>query len=183
MIYLLTILIAATRFLPHPPNFACLGALGLFAGCYLVGRKAYLVPAVALLLSDVVGQLAGIPGLGFYHPVVMIATYLGVSLAVPVGRWIRSSTSAGRLIWMRLPMAAVAASTIFFLLSNFGVWLGPWYPNTPAGLVSCFIAAIPFYTYTLAGDLFFAFVMFGAYELSFRPAAQRRTSDRFSAAS
>lgn len=165
MIYLLTLLIAASRFLPHPPNFACLGALGLFAGCYFAGRKAFFVPAIALLVSDLVGHIAGIPGMGFYNPMVMAATYLGVTLAVPVGRMLNN----GRL-WARLPAGAVVASTLFFLVSNFGVWLGPWYPTTFAGLATCFTNAIPFYGYTLAGDVAFASVLFGAFELSKVPA-------------
>ena len=166
MIYLLTLAIAATRFLPHPPNFACLGALGLFAGCYFAGRKAYLVPAAALLLSDLVGHAMGIPGMGFYNPLVMAATYLGVTLAVPLGRLARSQGVGDGANWKRLPLAALAASMLFFIVSNLGVWLGPWYPATAEGLVLCFTNAIPFYGYTLAGDFVFTAVMFGAFELS-----------------
>lgn len=185
MIYILTLAIAATRFLPHPPNFACLGALGLFAGCYFAGRKAYLVPAAALLVSDLVGQFFGVAGMGFYHPLVMIATYLGVTLAVPLGRWARASASGsarsqttdsrgpgGRVAWQRLPLVALGASTLFFVVSNFGVWLGPWYPTTIEGLAACFTNAIPFYGYTVAGDLVFTAVMFGLFELSQAPARQ-----------
>ncbi|QDV82848.1 DUF6580 family putative transport protein [Planctomycetes bacterium TBK1r] len=166
MIYLLTLAIAATRFLPHPPNFACLGALGLFAGCYFAGRKAYLVPAAALLISDAVSHLMGIPGMGFYNPMVMAATYVGVTLSVPLGRLVRAHADASGVNWRRLPIGAFAASTVFFVVSNLGVWLGPWYPASVEGLVACFTNAIPFYGYTAAGDLLFAGVMFGAYELS-----------------
>ncbi|KAA5543621.1 hypothetical protein FYK55_10445 [Roseiconus nitratireducens] len=163
MIYLLTLAVVLTRFLPHPPNFACLGALGLFAGCYFAGRRALLVPAAALLISDIIGHAAGIPGMGFYNPMVLAATYLGVTLAVPLGRKLQQGS-----LWVKLPLASVAASTIFFIVSNFGVWLGPWYPATTGGLVACFTNAIPFYGYTLAGDLLFSGVMFGAFELSRR---------------
>jgi hypothetical protein len=166
MIYLLTFAIAATRFLPHPPNFACLGALGLFAGCYFAGRKAYLVPAAALLISDLIGQAMGIRGMGFYNPMVMVATYMGVTMAVPVGRFVRSQSRVGLANWGKLPIAALAASTLFFVVSNLGVWLGPWYPATAGGLLACFTSAIPFFGYTLAGDLAFTGVMFGAFELS-----------------
>ena len=166
MIYWLTLVIAATRFLPHPPNFACLGALGLFAGCYMAGRKAYLIPVMALLVSDVVGQMFGVPGMGFYHPLVMAGTYLAVGLSVPMGRLLRNSSTNGRARMGRLPMAAVAASTLFFLVSNFAVWMGPWYPPTISGLVTCYRNAIPFYGYSLAGDLLFSAVVFGIYEIS-----------------
>lgn len=167
MIYVLTLLVALTRFLPHPPNFACLGAMGLFVGCYCVSRKAYLLPVAALLISDIIGHFASVPGMGFYDPTVMFATYLAVTLAVPMGRGLRSGS-----LWAKLPVAAVCASTLFFLISNLGVWMC-WYPQTFDGLIACFTNAIPFYGYTLAGDLLFATVMFGVYELTRVPFSQQ----------
>lgn len=161
MFYVLIALVAVSRFLPHPPNVACIGALGLFAGCYLSGRRAYLVPLVALFASDVIGHLAGFPGMGFYSPVVMGSVYAGVLATVFVGRWMKFNQNK-----FRLPAGSIAASTIFFLLSNFGVWLGGWYSMTFAGLVACYISAIPFYGYTIAGDLFFTMLLFGAWEVS-----------------
>ncbi len=161
MFYLLTLVVAASRFFPHPPNVACVGALGLFAGCYLVGRRAYLIPLAVLLLSDVVGHLLGISGMGFYNPVTMAFVYAGALAAIPVGRWMRSNQSK-----LRLPVGSLAASTLFFLLSNLGVWLGGWYPMTGFGLLACYTNAIPFFGYTLAGDMAFVLILFGAWELS-----------------
>ena len=172
MFYLLILMVAASRFLPHPPNVACLGAIGLFAGCYLSGRKAYLVPLGALLISDVIGQLSSVPGMGFYHPVAMLSVYLGVVAAVPIGRWVGRNSA----IWRR-PAGAVVASTLFFLVSNFGVWLAGWYSMTFAGLAACYAAAIPFYGYTLAGDLLYTTLLFGAWELS-RQSTRRVSTTR-----
>jgi len=179
MIYLLTLVIAATRFLPHPPNFACLGALGLFAGCYVAGRKAWMLPLAALLVSDIVGQVMGTAGMGFYNPIVMLATYLGVGLAVPLGRWLRTSGMSGHVRWTRLPVAAVLASTLFFLVSNFGVWMGPWYPATFNGLAACYRNAIPFFGYSLAGDLVFSAVIFGMFEISHLSFRQQQPSPAY----
>ena len=65
-----------------------------------------------------------------------------------------------------LIFASVTASVSFFVITNFGVWaLGTLYPKTPAGLLSSYIAAIPFFQYSLIGDLFFVGLMFGVYEL------------------
>ncbi|MCC9601397.1 hypothetical protein LOC67_12650 [Stieleria sp. JC731] len=163
MIYLLTLIAVASRFLPHPPNFACIGALGLFAGCYVAGRRAYLVPLVALAASDIIGQLFSVSGMGFYRPEQMLFVYLGLFASVAMGRLTRQDSGAA---WKRLPFAVLAASTTFFVISNIGVWLGPWYPTTFEGLVACFTAAIPFYGFTMAGDFFFAAAMFGAMEMS-----------------
>ena len=163
MYYLLILLVAASRFLPHPPNVACVGALGLFAGCYLVGRRAYLVPIAALLVSDVIGHAMGIPGMGFYSLTTMVAVYIGMAAAVPVGRLMKNRPGLAKY-----PLASVCASTLFFVISNFGVWLAGWYPMTGEGLIACFASAIPFYGYTLAGDLVFTAVLFGAFEFSRR---------------
>src|SRR5512134_3643788 len=61
MVFVLIVLAAASRLLPHPPNFAPVAAIGLFAGAMIGRRAGWLVPFVALLASDLV--------LGFYHPV------------------------------------------------------------------------------------------------------------------
>ncbi len=169
MFYLLILVVAASRFLPHPPNVACVGALGLFAGCYLVGRRAYLVPLAVLLLSDLAGHLLSVPGMGFYNPVTMALVYAGALAAVPVGRWMRSNQSK-----LRLPAGSLAASSLFFLISNFGVWLGGWYPMTGFGLLACYTSAIPFFGYTIAGDLLFTFLLFGAYQWSSQPLTLQR---------
>jgi len=161
MFYLLILVAAASRFLPHPPNVACVGALGLFAGCYLSGRKAYLVPLGVMLLSDLVGEFAGFSGIGFYNPLTMAFVYGGLLMTIPVGRWMQSSQTK-----LRIPAGSLAASSVFFLVSNFGVWLGGWYSLSAAGLIACYANAIPFFGYTIAGDLAFTVILFGAYEFS-----------------
>ena len=174
MIYLLSVIAIAARFLPHPPNFACIGALGLFAGCYLAGRRAFFIPILILLASDIIGQLFSVSGMGFYRPEQMLFVYAGMLLSVLLGRSVREGQVIGSIRWKRLPIAIVSASTAFFLVSNIGVWLGPWYPTDFEGLIACFTAAIPFYGYTLAGDCFFAVVLFGAMEVSRAPARSLR---------
>ena len=170
MFYLLTLVVAASRLFPHPPNVACVGALGLFAGCYLAGKRAYLVPLVALLISDVIGHVFRVPGMGFYHPLSMAMVYLAVVSAVPIGRWMHRHQGL-----LRIPAGSLAASSLFFLISNFGVWLGPWYPTTGSGLLACYTSAIPFFGYTMAGDLMFTAILFGSWELSRQFSISRRT--------
>jgi hypothetical protein len=61
--------------------------------------------------------------------------------------------------------SAVLSATIFFIFSNLGVWLaGLYYPLTLAGLVECYVMAIPFFGNTLFGDLFYMGVLFGIFE-------------------
>jgi hypothetical protein len=159
MFYLLIVIAAASRFLPHPPNIACVTALGLFAGCYLSGTRAFLVPLAVLAGSDFLGHCLGIPGMGLYSPVAMSFVYAGMLAAVPVGRWIAKRQGKLRVIG-----GALLASCLFFLVSNLGVWVAGWYPMTPSGLVACFTNAIPFFGYSVVGDLCFSMLLFGAWE-------------------
>jgi len=144
---------AALRLAPHPPNFTPIGAMALFSGAYL-GRKwlAFAAPLAALLLSDAV--------LGFYRG--MDVVYPAVALVVMIGWWVSSRRSA-----LRIGAAAVASSVSFFLLTNLGMWLfSGIYPRDVAGLEACFVAAIPFFQNTLAGDLFYAALLFGGFRLA-----------------
>jgi len=148
------ILIAAVlRLVPHPPNFTPIGAMALFSGAYL-GRRwlAFAAPLGAMLISDAV--------LGFYSG--FWVTYLAIGLVVLIG-WLALS----RVSPLRVGLAAVASSITFFLVSNFGTWaLSGMYPHTSAGLEACFVAAIPFFQNTLAGDLFYATMLFGGFRIA-----------------
>jgi hypothetical protein len=106
--------------------------------------------------------------MGFYHPITMALVYAGALAASPIGRWMRTTQSK-----LRLPAGSLVASSLFFLVSNFGVWLAGWYPMTGLGLLACYTNAIPFFGYTVAGDLLFTVVVFGAWEWSRQSAGVR----------
>jgi hypothetical protein len=70
---------------------------------------------------------------------------------------------------IRIGLAALASSILFFVMTNFGMWLfSGFYPRTLAGLEACYIAAIPFFQNTLAGDLFFTTLLFGGFAIAER---------------
>ena len=141
------------RLIPHPYNFTPIGALGLFSGAYLSLRKYWLVPLFALFISDSI--------IGFYHPITMVSVYLAFLLCAIFGRvWLTRARNTYRIF-----SASITCSAVFFMLSNFGDWLsGINYPLTWEGLNTCYIAAIPFFGNTLAGDLIYAILLFGTYE-------------------
>ena len=150
----LILLAAATRLFPHPLNFTPMGAIGLFAGAYFYDRRVWLVPVIALLVSDAV--------IGFYQPLVMLFVYLGFAVSVFIGSTLLYRTRTA----FRLGVSAVVTATVFFILSNMGVWLtGLYYPMTRAGLVECYILALPFFGNTLLGDLFYVACLFGIVEM------------------
>ena len=168
MYVLLVLLAALSRLLPHPLNFAPIGALGLFAGAYLSRRGGWLLPLAALLLSDAVT--------GFYSPLMMAFVYSGFAVSGLLGRaFLRENRTP-----LRLLLCALAGSTAFFLISNFGIWvMSCWiwhggYPPTFAGLIQCYAMGLPYFRNTVAGDLFYTAALFGLLELARYLARQRQ---------
>ncbi len=153
VLVLMILAAAASRLIPHPPNVASITAVALFGGAYLTNKRlALIVPLAALLLSDLV--------LGFYsHMEVVYGSFI---LVVCVGFWLQKNRSA-----LRIGGAALASSVIFFIVTNFGVWaFESLYPKTAAGLLACYVAAIPFFQNTLAGDALYTAVLFGGFALA-----------------
>lgn len=165
----LMVLIAAfSRLIPHPWNFTAIGAMALFGGAYFSSKKqSLIVPMVALLISDLV--------LGFHSTMVFV--YGAFLLCVILGWNLREQKSITRVGGL-----ALATSTLFFAVSNFGVWvMQSMYPMTFSGLVACYVAAIPFLDNQILGDLFFSGLLFGGYEAVkkwspefFVPASEKR---------
>ena len=74
------------------------------------------------------------------------------------------SLALDRVTGVRVGASALASSVLFFIVTNFGVWaIGTMYPMTLAGLAACYVAAIPFFQNTVAGDLFYATLLFGGF--------------------
>jgi hypothetical protein len=144
---------AFTRLIPHYPNFTAVGAIALFGGAYLPNRKlAFAVPFIAMLLTDLI--------IGFHH--TMWAVYLSFGLIVLIGMQISKNKKISNIL-----LGAISSSVLFFIITNFAQWLSdPFYAKTGAGLAQCFTMAIPFFGYTVLGDLFYVGVLFGAYELA-----------------
>ena len=142
---------AATRFLPHPPNFTAIGGMALFAAASLTNKKlAFLVPIMAMLISDLF-----IPN-GFD-----LSVYTAFIAIAAIGLLISNKKGP-----MPVIVGSISASVIFFAISNFGVWASQaMYTKNAIGLISCFEAAIPFFPNTLAGDLFFSSLLFSSYAI------------------
>jgi len=162
----LIVLAAALRIAPHPWNFTPVGAMALFSGALLKDRRlAFLFPLLTLFLGDIF--------IGFHKLIPIV--YASFLLNVAIGLWLRDSRTIARISF-----ATLAGAIQFFLVTNFAVWaFGLFYPRTASGLVACYIAGIPFFWNTLAGDAIYAALFFGAFALAERflpalqPAAQR----------
>jgi len=157
------VLVAAIlRLVPHAPNFAPIGAMALFGGAYLGRKSAIALPLLAMFFSDVF--------IGFDSVSSRLTVYGSFAAIGLVGMWLRNHRSFQNVV-----LAALGSSLLFFVITNFGVWaFGTIYPKTAAGLAACFIAAIPFFRNTLAGDLFYTGVFFGGFELISRFTLSRK---------
>jgi hypothetical protein len=150
------------RAVPMPFHFTPVAAALLFFGARMP-RKQMITPLALLILSDIYLNkfVYGYP-LGWDQSVVFV-WYLVIML---FGGLLARNTSA-----LRVAGASLVASISFFVVSNFAVWTvsREMYPATWHGLVTCYIAAIPFFRNTAVSDLLFSAAFFGAgYLLSHR---------------
>ena len=145
----LVLLGVASRLVPHPWNATPVMAIALFGGTYLAKRWAILLPLAIVAISDVL--------IGWHSTVPF--TWGAFLLTGLLAWWVRPNPNGSRIL-----VGALAGSVLFFLITNFGVWVaGDLYPRTADGLWQCYVAAIPFFRTSLMGDLVYTAVLFGGY--------------------
>ncbi len=151
----LIVLAAALRIAPHPWNFTPVGAMALFSGALLKDRRlAFLFPLLALFLGDAF--------IGFHKLIPIV--YASFLINVAIGLWLRDRRTVARI-----SLATLLGATQFFFITNFAVWqFLSGFPHTASGLVACYLAGIPFFWNTLAGDALYAALLFGSYALAER---------------
>jgi len=145
---------AALRVAPHPMNFTPIGALALFGGAYFTTKRtAIVVPLLSLLAGDIF--------IGFHRVIPYV--YASFLISVVLGFWLRRRKSAARI-----GAATLAGAIQFFLVSNFALWasgIGS-FSRDVSGLITCYARGVPLFWSTLAGDAFYAAVLFGGMTLA-----------------
>jgi len=132
-----------------------MAALALFAGMYAsrVSKWYLLAPLGAMLASDLF--------VGFYEWQTMAVVYGSFFAIGLIGLLVRKYKNAGMIT-----LGALSGSILFYLTTNFAVWaFSGMYEQTFQGLMFSYYMALPFFKFTLLGDLFYAGAFFGAYEL------------------
>jgi hypothetical protein len=155
----LVVLATACKFVFGPnldwSGFSPVIAIALFSG-FIIKQKdmSFLLPLLALFISDAVIQLLYEQGLfpyaGFYNG--QWKNYLILMTATLIG-WLLKGRNIGSLL-----AGAIAAPTVFFMLSNFGVWMSgveATYTKDLSGLMTCYAAGLPFYKNALVASLVF----------------------------
>ncbi len=151
---------ALSRLLPHPLNFTPIGAMALFGGTYITDKKkAFLIPLAALLLSDIV--LSFLTSSQLFYPGIFWV-YGSFAIITTLGFYLRKMVQRQTVM-----VCSLVGSLIFFFVTNLGMWMfSGFYPLTSAGLVDCYIKAIPFFGGTIMGDLFYNLILFSAYSIA-----------------
>ncbi len=168
LLSLIVLFAAISRLIPHPPNFTPIGAIALFGGAYFSQKSfSFIIPVIAMWLSDLIinniiyaqyfdGFVWFYQGFYWSYGALIFTVVIGITLLKKV----KLST---------LLLSGLLTSIIFFLISNFGVWMsGKMYTNDFIGLTECYIAGLPFFRNTLTSNLIYIGLMFGVFNLAQR---------------
>ena len=135
------IVLAASRFIPHPPNFTSLLALSFYIPAIFGNR---FIPA--LILSFIITDMF----IGFHS--VTLFTWGSVVLIGLLSNFFYSNTKS-RIF------GSLFGALIFFVITNFGVWSLGSYGYTFEGLILCYTLAIPFFAYTFISTIMFSTII------------------------
>lgn len=152
-ILFLLLIVVMSAVLPHPANVTPIGALGLFAGTYMHKQSFLLLPVVAAMFAD-------LTTVGVYSVLIMFFVYTGHFVSSLCGRYLVRD----RPLSTRLPVAVVAASVGFYLVSNLGSWW-VYQPHTWAGMLECYTLGLPYLARTLFGNALYSALFFGVFAL------------------
>ena len=158
IILLFIVLGVLTRIIPHVDNFTAVYAIALFSGSLLKNKKivALLIPIYIMGISDLILNTS-----------MNISVYISLSFIVLLGFYFKKYKNITNII-----SYSIVSSLIFFLITNFSVWLS----STPAdgvyycsqdliGFTKCYIQAIPFFWPTLISTVSYSLILFYSFEL------------------
>ena len=169
MAYLIVLAAVLARFAPHPADFSPVFGALLFGGACLKKRDAIWFPVAILAVSDyaLTTVVYGEHFAWFY-----LLDWLGFAAVAMIGWWLRDRITARRVV-----VAALAGPAVFFITSNFAIWLGGHlYPLAAGGLAGCYVAALPFLGNSRAAGVLFGGVLFGGYEFYRRRVRRERSA-------
>src|SRR3989344_6436546 len=158
------------RLFPHPPNFAPIAAMALFGGAYLNRKYSLAIVFFSLLVSDYlllyvhpfssqfVNFSKAYSPLSLIHSTTLFV-YGSFLITALMGIWLKEHKSFKNVL-----AATLSSSILFFLITNFGVWAQGAYARDITGLWQSYVMGIPFFKYTVLGDLFYTGLFFGGFE-------------------
>ena len=139
--------LALSRFIPHPPNFTSLIALSFYVPV-LLGISYIPVLILSFAITDIVVG---------YHTGTFF-TWGSVFLIGIISHFFHKNLISRM-------SGALLGALIFFIVTNFGVWVSGMYGYNLAGFINCYVLAIPFFSYSLISTLIFSFIIEILYKL------------------
>ena len=137
------LILCASRFIPHPPNFTSLIAIAFYIPL-LLGKRFIFSTLICFIFTDLI--------IGLHSTI-----FFTWSSVLVIGFLSKFYNGKGN-ITKRLG-GALTGSFIFFIISNFGVWTLGGYGYTLNSVLECYTMALPFFGYTLISTLLFAIII------------------------
>ena len=144
---ILILVLIFTRLIPHPPNFTPIIAVSLMSGYLFKNLNfAMIVLLSVMIFSDLI--------IGFHGSMFFVY----ISLLIIQTYFFKKFVSTN---YLKITLYAFTASTIFFIISNFGVWIiGNLYPKNLNGFISCYTMALPFFKNTIFSTLIYSSLIY-----------------------
>jgi len=145
-IIMMTLLIIS-RMISDIPNFTATIALIMFTS-YLIRDK--FLSVLVILVSQIISDLY----IGIYSSMFFVyGAYVFIALLSPI--------IMNKLSFKSVLISSLVTPTIFYIVSNFGVWItGSTYPLSLDGLIMCYVAGIPFFDETLLSTVVFSVTIY-----------------------
>jgi hypothetical protein len=142
--------LSLSRFIPHPPNFTSLLALSFYVPA-VYGIRYLPVLLFSFFLTDMV--------IGFHATTLFT---WGSVILIGLGSRFFTKTLISRIF------GSLIGAFVFFIVTNFGVWILGAYNYTFEGFLLCYSLAIPFFAYSLISTFIFSGIIEGIYKLNFK---------------
>ena len=139
--------LAASRFIPHPPNFTSLLALSFYVPAFL-GIRYLPALVIGFVLTDLI--------IGFHE--ITLFTW-GSVILIGLGSRFFTKTILNRVF------GSLLGASLFYIITNFGVWTLGSYTYTFEGLLLCYTLAIPFFAYSLISTFIFSGIIETGYKI------------------
>jgi len=168
----------ALRFLNIAPNFSPLYAIALFGGTHLTNSwKKYALILSTIWTSDIILNnlvyTEYFKEFTLFHGISLF-NYIAFALMIFLGSLIKKTNQ------FNVILSLIGGSLIFFILSNFGVWINPtsqMYTKDLKGLINCYVMGIPYFKSTLSSTILFGGILYSTYHFTIKEAQKLRLSN------
>ena len=176
------------RLIPHPPNFTPIIAIALLASHLFKNKWIIILPSLmAMWISDLIinNYLYG----GYHDSLVIFSpSFLWVYGPI-ICIALLGTVLIKKVKISNIALSSIGGSLIFFLVSNFGVWISgtisidgvltPMFSKSLSGLITCYTVALPYFGNQLVGDLLYSATLFSSYSFALSKKAMLKKVNNF----